>query len=119
MRESVAAPVAASAPGVGDSGRARGARAAAAAAAIELGVDVGTYRLLEQLQFGNITPEDYELLLALHAPANTQTLDFAAIERIPRVVAAAADARRERDGARGRHVHDLHVRDRGRRRAAA
>ena len=104
MRESVAAPVAASAPGVGDSGRARGARAAAAAAprvpdaaaeaaAIELGVDVGTYRLLEQLQFGNITPEDYELLLALHAPANTQTLDIAAIERIPRVVAAAPDAR--------------------------
>lgn len=39
-----------------------------------LGVDVQTFRELRQLQTREITPEDYDLLMSLHAKPNTKVL---------------------------------------------
>lgn len=56
------------------------------AAAEDLGVGVETYRELVALQSREISNEDYDVLLRLHAKPNTRTLEADAIKKLPRFV---------------------------------
>ena len=70
-------------------------RAERASAADALGIDLSLYQVLEQLQYGDITPEDYDVLLQLSVVDNKPaTMEVASARRFPRldVVAGESDS---------------------------
>jgi len=60
---------------------ARAARANNESAAASIGVDLGTYNMLMDLQHRDITPEDYETLRRLDASVKPRTLSSVALEK--------------------------------------
>lgn len=47
-----------------------------------LGISLNTFRALQELQAREITPDDYELLMTLHAKPATKTLDEAQLANV-------------------------------------
>ena len=48
----------------------------------DLGISLETFRALQELQVREITPDDYDLLMALHSKPATKTLDAAQLASV-------------------------------------
>ena len=51
----------------------------------DLGISLDDFRLLQEMQTREITPEDYELLMLLHSKSATQTLTQTALAQVTQV----------------------------------